>query len=954
MCGSLITVLATASPCRDVSSSMKIAFTNARSAVNKLDEIRYWIRCHDVNVFGVCESWFHPDISDDMVHIPEFALYRSDRAHGRGGGVAFYVHVSLIVSSAVRFIDDSCSAEALQLSITQSGSAIITLCIVYRAPGAISFALIDFLKNIPKCHKFFIFGDFNMHSYNSALSSIATYDKYTMSLCNLLYDEMLLIQHVHFDTRFSAESSSKIDLLFTRLEYDISSIDKEPPISSSDHVVVKFLIPTNSTGSDSVEIVEKRVRKVIPDNEIIEYAKRISFVSNDGDVESMWQSIKSGVIQVLDEFAPMRVFSKRKRSDKPPWFDSELKRCIRLRNKAWSLCSKSDALYSEYKLIRNKCNRLKSKKRYLYENDVAMSLGHTPKRFWNYVCRSRVSNSSVRRIHIGNELVEDPMKISEAFADVFALSLNRDDAYKVNICNGSSICQSPYIIITMEEVEIELSRLAKCVSAGPDDIPTYILKLLKCILSYPLSKLFNVSLNTSIIPNDWKSAIVVPLPKTKNACDVSDFRPISLTSTVSKVLERIVHKRLINVLGSINYLSDSQHGFRHGRSCLTNTLCAREQWADAISCGLVVDVVYLDFSKAFDRVPHAELISILESIGVDYYLTRWIENFLSGRQFCVRVGNAFSSKRSVIRGVPQGTVLGPLLFCIFINELLRSLNVPHLAYADDLKLWNVISTERDCLSLQRDLDLVYEWSLTTGVSLNLEKCKNMRLGRGRKGCHTYFIGVKELEIVSTHRDLGILIDSSLKTRHHYNIQLGKARKMMHTIKNCFLKINPSSFRVLFNSLLRPILEYCSPSCFPCTRTELNAVDGVLRRITRLCPDCKYLPYRERLKVIGIFDMKVRLMFIDLVATWKLLHKFDGYPRNIMACRNNRSRRHHSMTIFKQHTGKLSPVTRLSRRVVNVWNSLPEYVVASTTLTLFKKRLRICLEQIDNMEKLSYP
>nr|VZI39671.1 unnamed protein product [Spirometra erinaceieuropaei] len=277
------------------------------------------------------------------------------------------------------------------------------------------------------------------------------------------------------------------------------------------------------------------------------------------------------------------------------------------------------------------------------------------------------------------------------------------------------------VAFSVGEVRRVLSQIKPDKSPGPDGIPGLILKELSKDPAKPLSTLFELSMRTGRLPSQWKTANLVPLHKGGSRMAASCFRPISLTCLSCKTMEALVKSAIQQFCEENNLLQDFQHGFRRGRSCLSNLLACLEIWTRALEEGFEVDVVYIDFRKAFDTVPHQRLLHKLSAIGIRGDLLNWIGAFLVGRKQRVCIGDDMSEWVSVTSGVPQGSVLGPLLILLYVNDSLQELDCGKIMFADDLKLWQVIKSPNDQRSLQNNLYRLQAWSEKWLLDFNVQK-----------------------------------------------------------------------------------------------------------------------------------------------------------------------------------------------------------------------------------------
>nr|VZI30272.1 unnamed protein product [Spirometra erinaceieuropaei] len=286
-------------------------------------------------------------------------------------------------------------------------------------------------------------------------------------------------------------------------------------------------------------------------------------------------------------------------------------------------------------------------------------------------------------------------------------------------------------------------------------------------MSKPLALIFQTSFLTGCLPSDWKSATITPLFKGGSRASANNYRPVSLTSTCCKITEKIIKKVLMQFLEHHHLLSDDQYGFRRGRSSLTNLLFTLERWTKARDEGNVVHAIYIDFKKAFDRVPHQRLLYKLRNAGIRGRLLVWIQSFLAGRFQRLQVRRQQSSEVSVVSGVPQDSVLVSTLFLVFINECVKDLDCDTVLFANDIILWKVIHNAADADHLQANLNRLEDWPKRWFMPFNISKCNFLQLGGFRAPSpRTYFLHGTPLQQVDSPKDLGVWITSSLKPTLH--------------------------------------------------------------------------------------------------------------------------------------------------------------------------------------------
>ena len=365
-----------------------------------------------------------------------------------------------------------------------------------------------------------------------------------------------------------------------------------------------------------------------------------------------------------------------------------------------------------------------------------------------------------------------------------------------------------------------------------------------------MSIIFSKSLQSGHLPDCRKIANVVPIYKSGSRHLANNYRPISLTSVVGKILESIIRDHILHHLTVNGLISQQQHGFLPHRSCTSQLLTALNDWTFSIDQGFPTDVIYFDFRKAFDTVPHARLLLKLEEYGISSNLLHWLDGFLSNRRQRVLINNSFSQLSPVSSGVPQGSVLGPLLFTIYVNDLPSCVSSSLLMFADDTKLFQCIRFEMDVVQLQHDIDALFKWSKLWLLSFNISKCKHLRIGQ-QSHSSSYTLDVITIDSVVNMRDLGVIIDSELKFHSHTNSAASKANRILSLISKSFINFSSDMLPILYKSLVRPLLEYGNPEWGPFYIQDQKIVESIQRRATRLVPGIRHLTYADRLSILNI-------------------------------------------------------------------------------------------------------
>ena len=508
------------------------------------------------------------------------------------------------------------------------------------------------------------------------------------------------------------------------------------------------------------------------------------------------------------------------------------------------------------------------------------NLKQNPKSFYNFVNSKRRSRIYPNSLKFGSISADDDLSISNIFADFFATTYstkNYDKSvlYPFHITTASSIINVNSLNVTT--VLSNLKTLKNSFDPGPDGIPNNILKHCADFLSYPLTILFNLSLRNGYLPTLWKESYIIPLYKSGNKINVSNYRGIAKLSAIPKLLEKLITDLVSHQVSSL--LSPFQHGFRKSRSTITNVLELTTIINDGFRDRMQTDVIYTDFSKAFDKVNHELLLFKLNSMGFSNSLIIWLKCYLTKRSQCVKFRNAVSKKIDVSSGVPQGSHLGPVLFTLFINDLPSVIQHSKiLLYADDVKIFLSFQNNLQHFLLQSDINNFSVWCNINLMELNIKKCKHMSFYRCTNLHTTYFVNDGALESVDLFSDLGILLDHRLNFRPHISMTINKAYGVLGFMKRWSKEFSdPYITKRLYTSLVRPILEYGSIIWDPCYTIHINFVESVQKQFLLFCLrglgwNSRALPsYKSRLNLIKLPSLKSRRTLLNISFLLSLFH-----------------------------------------------------------------------------------
>ena len=911
---------------------------NVRSLRNKIDELQTLLVADEVDVVAITESWITAEVLDAEISIEGYNIFRCDRSPNRiGGGVILYCKSSLYPVLVKAKRDDAGTEKFLSFRIKhQDGHS--EIAVAYRSPTSKGDLILKEISRVARNIDCIIMGDFNAPAIDwQELRVFSGPESFDHKLLVTAISNNIS-QSIKIPTRIiPGQPSHTLDLLFTHRDDEITEITPMEPLGSSDHILMKAKWIRRQVNVSS-NAVRRNVWKADIEGMKLAAADLSWGNYTELNTDELCELVTTNIHRLQAQFSPL--YSKQPRRS-PPWFDRELRSQLKKRRKLWGIFKRSSnpADYDNYKQCRNICSVLKYRKRCNYENDLAQSSVSAPKKLFAYLRRKTRAGNGIPSLR--NPVTKDLMEDDSDKAASLCMQYSSVFVQEGGTCEtlpsatDSSLNDCPFTSLDVSNV---LQNLDEQSAPGPDDLHPRILKHLAPYICDPIAELFRKSLNAGKLPIAWKSAVVKPMFKGGTPDDAANYRPVSLTSVLCKTMERILKQNIDNHFRYAGLWNDAKHGFTKGRSCTTNLLLTKEMWAEILDTGGRLDVAFVDFSKAFDRVPHQRLLAKLSAYGIRGNLHEWIKDFVTGRTMQVKVNDQLSVPVECFSGVPQGSVLGPVLFKVYINDLPQNITVSCLLYADDLKLWRHIETDEDVDNLQSALDALDSWCQKWMLPINASKCSVLPVG-GKQPFGVYHLGGNLLKEVEVERDLGILISSDFKSDDESKRKAIAASKIMWSIRRSFVRLTPQIFRTLYISHIRPILEYGQPAFHPSTNQEKLWLENVQRKGSKAVTGFRTTAYPERLKTLGLFPLEYRRCRGDLLYTWKILRgDFGEDLRRFFHVTTGSTTRGHGLKIFKPRRIRTNNIVSLSSRVVNVWNKLPNGVILSDNFELFKKRI----------------
>ena len=941
--------------CADIISKSKYSLKeglscillNAQSIRSKFAELECIVSLDKPDIICITETWMSEVINGDRIQDFELAgynLFSYSRQTRQGGGVFVYVnsmHSAVIVEDSIK--NGLVESVWLDVKVGKKDSDNVRLGTFYRAGNLAKETQDELDQTIcdeirrnfqPKC---LIMGDFNLKSY-------AGTDTFSTCMFKQLFEEELFMQQFVLEpTRIN----SVLDLVFSDYEELVRDVKVVEGIGNSDHNMVIFNFPSGHRSRANPSRVPD-FNKANFDNIRHEIANLDwNTELSDLNVDDAWNVFKARLNQIQSKFIPLK---PRRHSTyrRPAWLTAEIKTFIVAKKAAFQKFKESqqEADLEAFQSIRNKVKKeIRAAKR-AKEIDMARHCDKDCKKFFSFYKFKTVSKN-IGPLKVNDRFVSEDSEIVEHLNDNFQSIFTTEDVRDMQSLQPKLVTQaniSDLDEVNSAQVLAQLKKVKPNKAEGPDEIFARLLTECDKELSVPLAIIFTKSLVNSKVPMDWKRANVVPIHKKGDKSVMGNYRPISLTSLVCKILESIIKEKIVEFLECNDIIGDTQHGFRKGRSCLTNLLHFLDVATDSFDQGKQLDVAYLDFSKAFDKVPHQRLVLQLKSHGIEGKILEWIKTWLTGRQQRVVLNGCKSHWKSVISGVPQGSVLGPLLFIIYVNTIDDDIDSRVLKFADDIKVFRVISDVQDQDAFQSDLDKLVQWSEKWQMEFNFTKCKTLHTGH-IKSSREYEMKGHKLEEISKETDLGVVITNKLSASDQVLEARRKALRMLGAINKNVSYKSEEVVTKLYNAYVRPHLEYCVQAWSPTYEKDCWLLERVQKRATKMVRGISSLPYEERLERLGLFSLRYRRLRGDMIEIFKFVHgQSKGYLSGMFEFNNTTRVRGHQLRLITKHSRTRLRQSFFSRRAVGHWNKLPSDIISANSLQSFKAKLDVFFKE----------
>ncbi|XP_025833181.1 uncharacterized protein LOC112905276 [Agrilus planipennis] len=878
--------------------NISFLYTNIATLMTKFDQLEIEVTQKKPTIVVITETWLRDDIPDTLVNIPGVK---------KGGGVMFYVLNNLdganISATPLVHLQEP-RLEALWLKITIRDLTFVVAGI-YRPPTKTysvtptDTLLFEVLRRVGGTKTpTFIFGDFNFPDTTWEHGLPQSPREVDKAFIEALLDSNLE-QLIREPTRHrGVQTPSILDFVLTNEPQLLSSPKLHPAIGGSDHQDrIPFFKLDYST-------ISARIPDRLP--------------PPMEDLIQTYDDFTESLTSLLREAAPPSRRVCRKRPLKP-WVTNDILSNITKKKRLWEVYkrTKTPAAYQNYRAHSNSLSNIIRLARKQYETEIAAKGG---KLLYAYLSRASTSHSPVpNAMKKGDLEITNPSDIAELFADTFAEVYTTEPSGPL-----PSLGYPPQddhlsdIDFSVRDVEEVLRSFDSSACSGPDGIPSVVLKNCAETLAPFLHTLFRQSLDKGTIPENWRRATITPIFKKGSRHLASNYRPISLTSATCKVLERLLAKEILEFALQKGIIPPQQHGFVPGRSISSNMLLCLDDWAKAVDSGIPVDIVYLDFSKAFDKVPQRRLLQKLHHLEIRGKLLAWIEAYM----------------RRLRVGFPGALFLVPC-FLTFTHPTCTCEQHPSTRHTR-MKIYGNPLTHGD--SIQQDLDNLALWSHDWMIPLNPGKCTVLHLGMKKNPHRVYHLGNLALAPVTSQVDLGIIVSDDLKWDLQTTAVVKKTNSFLYRVRKAVVEVDIPLLRNVLTTYVLPMVEYGSTVLATYLQKDIKALEGILRRALMIPRTLKSLPYEERLRRLGLQSLADRRLFADLTETYRILHGMYRASDLQRIFLRSTSQRGHNLRLNVSRFKTQHLEYHLGNRVISTWNSLPASIAQAPSIDVFKASL----------------
>ena len=952
---------------------LSMIHANVRSAAKNLNRFETYLSNlnHVFPIIALTETWARDD-NVNLCNISGYNCEHNYRSSRSGGGVALFIKetIDYSVRDDLRYQNDT--IEALFIEIDKSvfnKKQNIILGVIYRPPNTNIRTFNDYATqclNQIKLEKkvAYLLGDFNINLLNS--DNHAATQEFTDNMFSYSF-----IPQISKPTRVTMTSATLIDNIFSNDNTDDpSKLSGILYADISDHFPIFYIDHSGYTETTN-SYIKKRIYKEENMHRFSTEmrAKDWNQVLSDDDAQRAYTTFYNNIHETYNSCFPLREFKQGYKTRKP-WLSEGMKSSIKIKNRLYMKSKKTgkkehELKYKQYKNILNKA--LIDAERKHYEKLLADNKSNLKKtwRILKEVINKKTSTNSCSKFKIGNQITNDKNMIAKGFNNFF-INIGPTLANKIPADNRSPtlymknrVSEAMVITPVIEDEVRTIIKDLKDSSAGWDAISAKVIKATYNSFIHPVTHIMNLSLTTGVFPTELKIARVVPIFKSGDASSFSNYRPVSVLPLFSKILERLMYSRLLRFVNERNLLYAFQFGFRALHSPNLAMTVLVDKISKALEDGEYVLGLFLDFSKAFDTVNHDILYKKLEFYGVRGLPLQWFKSYLTSREQQVEYNNTTSSRGIIKCGVPQGSILGPLLFLIYINDLCEvSDKVFSILFADDSNLFLSGKDPNELIrTMNEEMVKIVDWLKLNKLSLNLKKTHFILFKRRKDNVsltENLIVDNETISEVKNTKFLGIQVDEHLLFQKHIKYIKGKVARGIGILYKCKPYFTENTLMSLYYSFIYPHFTYCVEVWGNNYDSYLDPLVKLQKRAIRVITNSKKYDHTSPL-FLKLHLLRFREIYVYCSQLFMYKHHHEILPNIFLEFfqRNNTIHDHHTRQEYFLHV----PLVRKSLsakniRVVGVklYNHFYDKIPLDISYPCYKKYLKnhLVKNEIDNL------
>ena len=919
--------------------TLRTLVINFQSIRNKKAELINLLESSNPDIIIGTETWLKPSEYSSEFFPPSYTVYRKDRPQGWGGCL-----VATKSNLITHEIPHTTNAEAVYVNIKTAGrEKPLVVGAVYRTPSVPYKDMPEQIAEISKSFEvldkkdtLWIGGDMNLPDIDWKTNEII--GKSNNKEANQAFIDTTSNFGLQQINDKPTREGNILEIFCTNRPGLISKCSLIPGLSDHDIVLIESRIKAKKNKPVAHTV---SVWKDANFDAIKEETKTFcnEFLSSPPvTAEEQWQSICNHLKSMMSRHVPTK---KKTIKYHQPWINNTIKRLARRKQRAWRKAKRTNQPtdWDRFKTLKKETRRENRKG---YQGFVRSLIEENDNNLWRLIKSRKNESVGISPLRKNGIIFSQSKEKANILNSQFSSVFTKEDLDNLPDLGDSPHPSMPDFDISVNGIEKLLKNINPRKAAGPDGIPCRLLQSVAKELAPGLTKLFSTSLESGQVPKDWCHAIVQPIFKKGDRSTAANYRPISLTCVCCKLMEHVIRTQVTEHLEKNNIFSDAQHGFRKRRSCETQLLLTVDDLAREIDRGGQTDTILLDYAKAFDKVPHQRLVMKLYYYGIRGRTLIWIQNFLANRTQQVAVEGEKSETADVTSGVPQGSVLGPTLFLVYINDIGDNITSKLRLFADDTILYRSIRNSTDTRILQEDLERLQAWEQQWQMEFNVNKCHVLSVTNKKKPHPpNYHLHGHRLEEVDSAKYLGVELTKKLSWGKHVNNTAAKVNKtsafICRNLKGC-----PTSVQThCYKALARPVAEYASPVWDPHCQTHIDALESSQRRAARriLNDFNRESSATALLKKLELESLQERRKIDKAAMVYRIVNDLVDIPSGAYFQQTNRRLRGQPNKFIVPQSKTAIHLNSFFPSATRIWNSIPQQAVLAPSVSSFKGCLR---------------